>query len=154
MTNIETNPGDRTEAGGVELPNWYRWLVCLGSAIVGGFFGSIYEFTGVLLGALGGAAVAVFWLKLISTFRTQSVTARIFGGIGWGIVAGLMDTVWLHVTGLAATFHELSGAHSLVGFEIVFVIALVCGVGAGAIYGLLCMIVLEIYRASTKQEQE
>ncbi|MDP6543572.1 MAG: hypothetical protein QGH60_06230 [Phycisphaerae bacterium] len=135
------------------LPLWYKILVCAGSAGVGGFFGVIYGITGIIFAAVGGLGVAVFWLKRVSRFQTQSVAAAIFGGIGWGIVAGLIDTVWLHATGLTIMFTQVGRPRSFVGFEIVLVIAILCGVIAGAVYGLVCMVVLEIYRANTRRGQ-
>jgi hypothetical protein len=37
--------------------------------------------------------------------------------------------------------------------EIVLQIAFICGVVAGGVYGLLCMIVLEIHRANKRRAQ-
>jgi len=146
MTETEIETSVSPAESRFEFPLWYSIMVCLGSAAVGGYFGAIYQFAGILLGALGGIVVAVFWLKRVSKFRTQSVVAAIFGGIGWGIVAGLMDTVWLHTTGLIVMHDEVfsSGSHNYLG--IVFAIAIVCALVAGAVYGLLCMIILEVYR--------
>jgi hypothetical protein len=154
MTDIATDSNDSPDTVRAELPEWFKVLVCLGSAVVGGLFGAVYMFVGMFFGALGGVFVAVFWLKRISEFQTQSVAAAILGGIGWGIVAGLIDTAWLHATSLIMMYSEVFGRGSFVGLEIILVFAVGCGVVAGAIYGLLCMIVLEIYRACKRRGQE
>jgi hypothetical protein len=147
MADIAADSNSSPDVVHAALPKWYKILVCLGSAMVGGFFGYIYGPVGVVSGAAGGVGVAIFWLKRISRFRTQSVTAAIFGGIGWGIVAGLIDTVWLHATILAILFSQVDFRY----WDIVLLIAFICGVGAGAVYGLVCMIVLEIHRANKRR---
>ena len=153
MVDTATDSDASTYATYATLPLWYKIMVCLGSAAVGGFFGSGYGITGIILGAVGGVGVAVFWLKRVSRFQTRSVVAAIFGGIGWGIVAGLMDTVWLHATSLAIMFSQATGPQSFAGFKIFFVIVFLCGVVAGGLYGLLCMIVLEAHLAGKRREQ-
>lgn len=154
MTEDTTDPAISPETVYGKLPDWYRILVDVGSAIVGGFFGAIYGLTGIIAGSVGGMAVAIFWLSRVSKFKTQSIAARIFGGIGWGVVAGLIDTAWLHATGQAVqVLREIRGPGAIGNLEVVLVVAAMFGLVAGAVYGLLCMIVLEVQRAVRRRTQ-
>jgi uncharacterized protein (DUF2062 family) len=157
MVDIVTESNSFPDTVHVELPGWFKILVCVGSAMVGGYFGGPYWIIGIVSGSIGGVVVAIFWLRRISRFQTKSVTVAIFGGIGWGIVAGLIDTVWLHATTLAILFSRVLGPEKyhhldiIKYWDIVLLIAFLCGVGAGAVYGLICMIILEVHRARMRK---
>ncbi|MBT3200486.1 MAG: hypothetical protein HN350_11265 [Phycisphaerales bacterium] len=148
MVDIATNSNDSPDTVHAELPEWYKIAVCLGSAVVGGFFGAVYEFFGILMGSVGGIGVALLWLNWVAKFHTPSVLLRILYGIGMGIYAGLIDTAWLHTTGLLRI--SASGPYDF--FLFILIIAFFCGVFSGAAYGLICMIILEVHRARVRRK--
>jgi hypothetical protein len=140
MTEIETNTPPHK--AGFWLPLWYCVLVCLGSAWIGGFFGSFYGAPGILVTAFGGAGAAVLWLNRVSRFE-HSDGASVFGGIIWGAIVGIADTFWMHLA--AWVFGYQSSGEAPVGLLGGLLIGSICGVLAGAVYGLFCITVLQVY---------
>ncbi|MDP6636037.1 MAG: hypothetical protein QGG42_14150 [Phycisphaerae bacterium] len=152
MVDIATDSDTSPDVTYAVLPLWYKILVCLGSGMIGGYFGAFYGLEGIVFSAVGGVGVAVFWLHRVSRFQTQSVVAAILVGIGWGMVAGLMDTVWLHAIGLSIGSNSIMDS-LCIDLGIVFMIAFLDAVIAGGLYGLLCMIVLEVYFAEKRRNK-
>ncbi|MDP6045511.1 MAG: hypothetical protein QGH94_04165 [Phycisphaerae bacterium] len=143
MTNTATDANTRPDPGRVKSPLWYSILVCLGSAGVGGFFGAVHEIWGLVFGAVGGVGVAVFWLRCVSTLR-RSPIVRIVGGTVLGVLAGVLDTCWLHMTAWGLGYETLSSGELPVDLALALLVGCYYGVIAGGLYGLGCMIVLQL----------
>ena len=151
MVDIATDSNASPDAGWAMLPLWYRILVCLGSAGVGAFFGSFYGPWGIAFSAVGGAGVGVLWLVLVSRFQTHSNAAAVFSGMIWGAIVGVIDTFWLHlaVRGLG---YQFGGRTLVFGPQDDLIIGSILAIIAGAFYGLVCMIVLNVHLVSMSQE--
>ncbi len=150
MVSTKTDTGVRPYRTGFGLPLWYSVSVCLGSACIGGFFGSYYGSPGIWVTAFGGAAAAVLWLNRVSRFE-QSGRVAMFGGIIWGVIVGVMDTFWMHLA--AWVFGYQTSSELYVGLLDGLIIGSICGAFAGAVYGLFCMTVLQVYRVFTEPER-
>ena len=147
MANTETNASVSPAEDRVRFPLWYNIMVCVGSAWIGGFFGSYYGTWGVAFSAGGGLAVAMLWLNRVGKFQTESDVTAILGGMWWGAIVGVLNTLWMHLTAWGLRY-EYGDRKHLVHFQGALTIGIVLGVIAGAIYGLFCMIVLQVYRSS------
>ena len=153
MVDTTTDSGASPDTGRMKIPLWYSIFVCLGSAGVGGFFGASHEVIGIIFGAIGGVGVAVFWLRCVSTLRQRPIV-RIIGGIALGVAAGLLDTFWLHATAWGLGYETLSGGELPIDLIAALVFGSIYGVVAGASYGLVCMIILEIHLACSERRRE
>jgi hypothetical protein len=93
---------------------------------------------------------AVFWLRCVSTLRKRSIV-RIIGGIALGVAAGLLDTFWLHATAWGLGYETLGGGDLQINLGTALFFGSFCGTVAGAVFGLLCMIILEVHRANQRR---
>ena len=127
------------------LPVALAVFVVIAGAGVGGFFGLLAIFPynlseagpalvpilGPILGGTGGAGAGLLWSWLMGRLSPQASGARIvLVGIGWGIVVGLLATIFLH-SGLMIASGRLNGdaiiAVPLFGVPAGFATGLVCG---------------------------
>ncbi|MBT3200485.1 MAG: hypothetical protein HN350_11260 [Phycisphaerales bacterium] len=149
-----TNPDAQIDGTYAILPLWYSILVCLGSAWIGGFFGGSRGGWGILFGAVGGLVVAALWLNRVSKFRIRPRGVSVIGGILWGIIAGVIDTLWLHMSAQELGYHRLpSGKDAFLGHEAYIQVGLILGVIAGIIFGWICITVLNNLRLEPTQEE-
>jgi hypothetical protein len=153
MVDTATDSKSFLDADRVALPLWYMILVGLGSAGVGGYFGAWFGIWGVVFSAVGGLGAAVFWLSRVNRFQTESTSLSIFYGILWGVFVGVIDTLWLHLTAWGLGYNMAVNNEFHIGFQATLIIGLMLGAGAGAVYGLLCMVVLKVYSAIKWQGQ-
>ena len=119
--------------------------VVIAGAGVGGFFGllasvlyglsevgpGLVHILGPILGGTGGAGAGLLWSWLMGRLSPQASGARIvLVGIGWGIVVGLLATVFLH-SGLMIASGRFYGdaiiAGAFFGIPAGFATGLVCG---------------------------
>ena len=109
-------------------------IVCIVSAAIGAFFGLIYGIPGLCVAAIGGAFAALLWsyMMLKATRKGHTGANLVRKGVLWGIIAGVADTLLLHIVGIILTGADVTG------IGIVLSIAIICGVVAGAINGLIC----------------
>jgi hypothetical protein len=149
-TQTETNASPSINRD--KLPAWYSVMVCLGSAGVGGYFGAFYGAPGIIVTAAGGAGVALLWLQWIDRLSSCHVIVRFLAGIGAGSVVGVIDAFWMHLVARGFGYGEGIGVLQI-GLPTILRIASVVGAVAGAIYGLFCMIVLQVYRVCSRREQ-
>jgi len=98
---------------------------------------------GEMLGSIGGAATGGLWSLLVWRRRKSSGGRIVAAGIGWGIVAGLATTAFLHA-GLWAVIFEPDGGIAVFG--------LILGLIAGAVTGLVCGIVAAVITAPMRRE--
>jgi len=98
---------------------------------------------GNMLGSIGGAATGGLWSLLVWRRRKSSGGRIVAAGIGWGIVAGLATTAFLHA-GLWAVIFEPDGGIAVFG--------LILGLIAGAVTGLVCGIVAAVITAPMRRE--
>jgi len=152
MDNAEPDMDLHPYKTGFGLPLWYSILVCLGSAGVGGYFGAFYGTPGIIVTAVGGGGVALIWLKWVDRLSSYHVIVRFLAGIGAGSVVGVIDVFWMHLTAWGFGYGEGIGVLQ-VGLPTILRIASIIGAVAGAIYGLSCMIVLQVYRVCSNREQ-
>jgi MoaA/NifB/PqqE/SkfB family radical SAM enzyme len=133
-----TDSGAPPEANRTSLPLCYKIMVCLGSAGVGGLFGSSRNYWGIVFGAVGGVGVAVLWLICMGKIQKRSTKPRFLYGIALGMVAGVLDTIWLNLTVWALGYDKLYlGLQDYIEF----------GVVAGGGYGLWCMFLFPLGHA-------
>jgi hypothetical protein len=91
--------------------------------------GRWWALLGTVLGGVGGGAAGWLWMRLVWRLRDRRGIRIVAGGIGWGIVAGLAATAFLHA-GLWAAGADPEAAVPVVGFML--------AVPAGAVTGLAC----------------
>jgi len=84
---------------------------------------------GNMLGSIGGAASGGLWSLLMWRRRKSSGGRIVASGIGWGIVAGLATTAFLHA-GLCAVIVDPDDSAVVIG--------LIMGLIAGIVTGLFC----------------
>ena len=84
---------------------------------------------GNMLGSIGGATTGGLWSLLVWRRRKSSGGRIVIAGIGWGIVAGLATTAFLHAA-LSAVVFEPDGG--------IVVGGLILGLIAGIVTGLVC----------------
>ncbi|MDP6636036.1 MAG: hypothetical protein QGG42_14145 [Phycisphaerae bacterium] len=158
MVDIATDSDTSPDVTYIALPLWYKILVCTGAAGIGGFFGIIHGITGIILGAVGGVGAGIYWLDRVGGVPAQSTYAERPDGIRWGAVAGVIDTLWLHIAYgfwlyIADVYGErISDSRAyLLGFPGLLLIGIILGIVSGAVYGAICMMVLEMHLARKRR---
>ena len=91
--------------------------------------GRWWALLGTVLGGIGGGAAGWLWTRLVWRLRDRRGIRIVAGGVGWGVVAGLTATAFLHA-GLWAAGADPEAAVPLVGF--------ILAVPAGAVTGGAC----------------
>jgi len=92
--------------------------------------GRWWTLLGTVLGGVGGGAAGWLWTRLVWRLRSRRGIRIVAGGVGWGVVAGLAATAFLHAGLWAAGTDAPEMAVPLVGF--------ILAVPAGAVTGLAC----------------
>ena len=92
--------------------------------------GRWWALIGTVLGGIGGGAAGWLWTRMVWRLRERRGIRIVAGGVGWGIVAGLVTTAFLHAGLWAAGNDALKMIVPLVGF--------ILAVPAGAVTGLAC----------------
>jgi hypothetical protein len=84
---------------------------------------------GTVLGGVGGGAAGWLWTRLVWRLRERRGIRIVAEGVGWGVLAGLAATAFLHA-GLWAAGTAPETMVPLIGF--------IVAVPAGAVTGLAC----------------
>jgi hypothetical protein len=92
--------------------------------------GRWWALLGTVLGGIGGGAAGWLWTRLVWRLRDRRGIRIVAGGVGWGVVAGLGATAFLHAGLWAAGTDAPEMAVPLVGF--------ILAVPAGAVTGGAC----------------
>ena len=139
MANTATDANTQPAPGRVKFPLLFRLLVCLGWCSGGAYFGSVHGTLGIVLGAVGGFLVAVFWLDWIARVYRQHVIFRIIEGCGTGIVAGMICVVWIHTMAWFLGCHVFLSKQPHAFLEGNPLIECIGAGILGGLYGLVCM---------------
>ena len=99
---------------------------------------------GNMLGSIGGATTGGLWSLLVWRRRKSSGGRIVIAGIGWGIVAGLATTAFLHAA-LSAVVFEPDGGIVVFGL----ILGLIAGIVTGLVCGLLAWAVAAWMRRGT-----
>ena len=155
MVETQTETDVQPEEFGVKLSFTYCFFVCLGSAGIGAWAGSSRGGIGSVFGSVGGGGVAILWLNRVSKFRIRPSGVSVSGGVLWGIIAGVLDTLWLHMSAHVLGYHRLSTGRNLLFTQQSYVeIGLIFGVVAGLFYGRICIACLNCLLLNLKQEKK
>ncbi len=154
MVETQTETDASPEESCVRLSFTYCFVVCLGSVGIGAWAGCSRGGIGSVFGGVGAVGVALLWLNRVSRFRVRSTSVSISGGILWGIIAGVIDTLWLHMSAQVLGYHRLSTEIHLIPNQWNYIeIGLMFGVIAGAFYGWICIVCLNARLLDLKQEE-
>jgi len=154
MIGTQTETVVSLEESGVELSFTYCFFVCLGSAGIGAWAGWSRGGIGSVFGAVGGVGVAILWLNRVSKFRIRPSGVSVSGGVLWGIIAGVIDTFWLHMSAQVLGYHRLSTEVHLIPNQWNYVeTGLIVGVIAGLFYGGICIVCLNNLLLGMKGEE-
>lgn len=117
-------------------------FVCLAGTFVGGFFGMLASLMydegdilpeGIFLGAGGGLAAGLLWRHVIIRRAARGGGALVACGALWGLLVGVLDTLFVHA-GLTITTWSCDVGAFLLGLAF----GAAAGASVGAVCGLLC----------------
>ena len=103
-------------------------IISILSGCVGGFMGAVTGIIGMVLGIVSGLIVGYYYVYFTWRLKGKTILLRLFGGIIYGTIAGIISGACVHIPGL---FIE-QPSDSLIGI----------GMSTGALFGAIIGTVL------------